>query len=158
MVFDLKISAKHLEAQATRPPNGQACWRVGQARGRPEWQNARLGWDLFATFARRVIEQSLPCRHGCQTQQPRSAVAKLTGHRGINGAPGLMRQQCRWLASCESLSVCRSRAVQLTAMDARACCLVPNSSLSQQLPPRCASHEKNHAACWLHFRRWFCSK
>ena len=152
MVFDLKISAKHLEAQATRPPNGQACWRVGQARGRPEWQNARLGWDLFATFARRVIEQSLPCRHGCQTQ------AELTGHRGINGAPGLMQMQaCNnslspWLASC--VTVCRSRADR----HGRACCLVPNSSLSQQLPPRCASHEKNHAACWLHFRRWFCSK
>ena len=126
------------------------CWRVGQARGKarmPDWVGIYLPLSRGAS-----LEQSLPCR------QPRAAVAKLAGHRGINGAPGLMRQQCRWLASCESLSVCRSRAVQLTAMDARACCLVPNSSLSQQLPPRCASHEKNHAACWLHFRRWFCSK
>ena len=130
MVFDLKISAKHLEAQATRPPNGQACWRVGQARGKarmPDWVGIYLPLSRGAS-----LEQSLPCR------QPRAAVAKLAGHRGINGAPGLMRQQCRWLASCESLSVCRSRAVQLTAMDARACCLVPNSSLSQQLQPRCA--------------------
>jgi len=72
----------------------------------PDWVGIYLPLSRGAS-----LEQSLPCR------QPRAAVAKLAGHRGINGAPGLMRQQSPWLASCASRSW--SADLELTAMDAR---------------------------------------
>ena len=74
----------------------------------PDWVGIYLPLSRGAS-----LEQSLPCRHGCQTQQPSAAVAKLTGHRGINGAPGLMQMQaCNnslspWLASCVTVCACK---------------------------------------------------